>query len=401
MPKPNPRIIEKKEVAQRLKTHTQELEESQKAALNILEDLAVEKAKVEAILSSIGEGIIATDLDRRIIVMNKTAERLLGWKIKEAIGKLYDEIIFLEDERGTFIPLIERPLHRAFSSGATTTTAGLYLISKNKIKFPVAITVSPVVLGDKIIGAVEVFRDITKEREIDKEKSEFVSLASHQLRTPLTAISWYSEMMLKGDVGQVIPEQRKYLEEISNGNQRMIQLVNTLLDVSRLDLGTFQVALSPTDVVALTHSVVDEQKLKIAEKKIELSETFSTEMPRFSTDPKLLRMVLQNILSNAVEYTPTNGTVRLDVGFDEAKKNITISIADTGYGIPKHQQRNIFTKFFRADNVRDKVSSGTGLGLYIVKSVVERFGGKIWFESEENKGTTFHIVLPLDGIKKR
>ena len=388
-----------------------DLENARIASQNVLEDLSVEKSKTEiakakdeAILSSIGDGIIATGPDGKIIVMNKVAEKLLGWKVEEAMGKLYNEVISLEDEKGTLVPLEERPLTKAFTQSTTTTTTTtttniLHLLSKNKIKFPVVITASPVVLDNKIIGAVEVFRDITKEREIDKAKTEFVSLASHQLRTPLTTVSWYTEMILKGDVGKVIPDQKKYLKEIYQGNKRMIELVNTLLNVSRLELGTFNANPQPTDAIAIAKSVLDEQKPNIEKKKLVMVENLSKDIPIFSTDPKLLRMVFQNILSNAVEYTAPSGRIELTVSCDT--KTVAIKVSDTGYGIPKNQQSQIFTKLFRADNVRAKDTDGTGLGLYITKSVVENSGGKIWFESEENKGSTFYVTLPMDGVKKK
>ena len=350
--------------------------------------------------------------------MNKVAEKLLGWSVKEALGKLYDDVVSLEDEKGTFIPPEDRPLNKAFThrtTTTTTTTTTMYLLSKNKVKFPVAITLSPIILNNKIIGAVEVFRDITKEQEIDKAKTEFVSLASHQLRTPLTTISWYTEMILKGDMGQVVPGQKKYLEEIYHGNQRMVGLVNTLLNVSRLELGTFIVAPEPTDIVMLAKSVIDEQKPQISEKKLHLIKKFEKNIPIIQTDPKLLHMVVQNLLSNAVQYTPEGGRVEVSLSLDDppspppspkakdgqGKKNVLMKIADTGYGIPKNQQNNIFIKFFRADNVREKDTEGTGLGLYIVKSIIEHSGGKVWFESEENKGTTFYVTFPLEGMKKK
>jgi two-component system sensor histidine kinase VicK len=264
----------------------------------------------------------------------------------------------------------------------------------------VAITVTPVILDRKIIGTIEVFRDITREVEIDKAKSEFVSLASHQLRTPLTGISWYTEMILRGDVGEVTLAQRKYLEEVYNTNRRMIDLVNTLLNVSSIELGTFTVQSVPTDICALAESVLEEQKLKIEQKKLIVTTKFGASIPVFLTDPKLLRMIFQNLLSNAVKYTSSGGKIEFVIFFDPPK-TIRIQISDTGYGIPRNQHDQIFTKLFRADNVRSKDTGGTGLGLYIVKSTVENFGGKIRFESEENKGTTFYVTLPLGGPRNK
>ncbi|HTE48779.1 MAG TPA: ATP-binding protein [Candidatus Paceibacterota bacterium] len=385
-----------------------EIDNTRGATINLLEDLTVEKealeigrAKEAAILFSIGDGIIATDANRRIIIMNKVAENLLGWKIDEAIGKLYSNVVTLEDEKGTFIP-VEEPIYKAFKEGTTTsdikTTSGLYLVGKNKTKVPVAITVSPVIWGSKIIGAVEVFRDVTEEKAIDKAKTEFVSLASHQLRTPLTAISWYTEMVLNEDVGKITPEQKKYLEQIYRGNQRMVELVNTLLDVSRIEMGTFAVDLKLIDVIEIARNVFSEQTLEILQKELKIKEDFGKDIPKFMADAKLFGIVFQNLISNAIKYTPVGGTIEFSISMD--KKNILTKITDTGYGIPEKQQSKIFSKLFRADNVLDKDTTGTGLGLYIAKSVVENSGGKIWFESKENAGTTFYVTIPMYSVKK-
>jgi len=253
------------------------LNDAKIAARNVLDDLNSEKSKLEtamakekAILMSIGDGLIATDEKGNIIFINKVAENLLGIKNQEISGKSFFESIVIENEKGVSVPLEKRPISMALATGTTTTTTGstYYYVRKDKTKFPASITVTPVILTGKVIGAIEVFHDITKEREIDKAKTEFISLASHQLRTPLTAISWYTEMILNGDVGQVVTGQKKYLEEIYQGNNRMIDLVNTLLNISRLELGTFMVESKPTDVVAIARSVLDEQKPKIENKKL-------------------------------------------------------------------------------------------------------------------------------------
>ncbi len=243
--------------------------------------------------------------------------------------------------------------------------------------------------------------DITKEKEVDKAKTEFVSLASHQLRTPLSMVNWYTEMLLAGDAGKLNKKQEKYLEEVYTGNQRMVDLVNSLLNVSRMELGTFSVNPEPTDTVRLAESVVIEQNPQITERKIKLTSDFAKNVPEINVDPKLLRMVFQNLLSNAVKYTPNGGAIKFSISLEKEKSQIHIQVADTGYGIPKNQQDKIFTKLFRADNVREKDTEGTGLGLYIVKSIIEHTEGTIRFESEENHGTTFYITLPIEGMKKK
>jgi len=376
-----------------------DLENANIAARNVLEDLQTEKealahanAKDEALLESLGEGLIAVDNGRKIMVVNRVAVEMLGWTAKELIGKRITDLS-LEDDTGTPVPFDERPTNIALSTGKPTKVTHFF-VRKDASRFPMAITATPIKLGGKTIGLIEIIRDVTREQEIDRAKSEFVSLASHQLRTPLTTVSWYAEMILKGDVGEVVPSQRRYLEEIYQGNRQMIELVNTLLDVSRIELGTFKAESKPTDIRALAESALAEQKLNIEAKGLTIVRRFGSDISTLSTDPKLLRMVFGNLLSNAVEYTPPGGKITVSLALGGARA-LRIQVADTGYGIPKGQQDQIFNKFFRADNVRSKDTKGTGLGLYIVKSVVEHSGGKIWFESEENKGTIFYITLPI------
>ena len=365
-------------------------------------DLEQIRAKNDAILASIGDGLVVVDKEGKITYINRSFEEMLGWKMPEIIGKSMVEIVPREDANGVEVLFKERILTQVLlgKKFVADLSNPFYYIRKDKSRFPASSIMSPVILDSKIVGAVEVFRDITKEKEIDKAKTEFVSLASHQLRTPLSTVSWYSEMLLAGDVGEVTPEQKKYLEEIYHGNQRMVDLVNTLLDVSRIEMGTFTFETKLTDIVKLAQAVIDEHKLQIREKRIKFGASFGLKIPLVQTDPKLLRMVMQNLLSNSIKYTPEGGRVDISISLGK-DKDILLKVVDRGYGIPIDQQDKIFTKLFRADNVVGKDTEGTGLGLYIAKSVVEQSGGKIWFESSENKGTTFFVTLPINKTKKQ
>jgi len=375
--------------------------------------LAEAKAKDEAMLASIGDGLVATDTEGKIALMNKAFEEMLGWKEAEIQGKLFSEIVPMVDENGKHMSESGRSINIILKKRvkATITTATSYYKRRDGTFFPVVITTSPIFSENEFIGVIEVFRDITKEKDIDKAKTEFVSLASHQLRTPLTTVSWYSEMLLAGDAGMLNDAQKKYLDEIYKGNKRMVDLVNALLNVSRMELGTFIVDPEPTDILALAQSVVSDFKPQIDQKKLKFSEKHADNLPILNADPKLLRMVFQNLLANAIKYTPDKGKITLELTLSDAQglvsnakgqiSNILIKVSDNGYGIPKAHQSSIFTKLFRADNVREKDTEGTGLGLYIVKAIVDHSGGKIWFESEENKGATFYVTLPLAGMKKK
>lgn len=368
-------------------------------------ELEQEKVRDEAILFSLGEGLIVTDRQNRIVLVNRKFETLLGWSLNEVFGRPVTEVLRVADAEGN--PLKQnRSLPRKL--GAMTNAQveqkndnqGYFYTRKDDTRFPVATTITPIIFFDnEIIGAVEVFRDITEEKAVDQAKSEFVSLASHQLRTPLSTIRWYSEMLLDGDAGKLTSKQRTYTDEIYTASKRMIELVNALLNVSRIDLGTFAIDLEETNVIELAETVLEELQPLILEKHLGIDTDFDRSLPTIQADPKLLRIVLQNLLTNAVKYTPAEGSIRLTL--ERRGKEFRIVVSDTGYGIPEAYQDRIFTKLFRAANIRDKDPDGTGLGLYIVHSILEHAGGNISFVSKEGEGTTFTVTLPIMGMKAR
>jgi len=355
--------------------------------------IAAEAAKDEAVLQSIGEALVVTNHTGDIILVNKVFRDLVGWKITEAIGKKLPAIVKITTEKGELIPE-ERYLGRVLTKGEkfyASQADSLYLLTKDKRRFPASISITPIAYGKKILGAVEVFHDITREKEIDRAKSELISLASHQLRTPLSTIKWYTEMLLEGDVGKLQVKQDDYLQKIYQGNQRMIDLVNALLNVSRIELGTLKSAPEPVKIVEIAQSVLGELKPQITAKKLEITESYAEKIPIIKVDPRLTRIIFQNLLANAVKFTPPKGKIHLEIS--KEKSGLLIGVSDTGCGIPASQQGKVFTKLFRADNAIAKETEGAGLGLYIVKSIVEHARGKIWFKSTENKGTTFYVRL--------
>ena len=244
----------------------------------------------------------------------------------------------------------------------------------------------------------KILKDNLELKSLDLAKDEFVSIASHQLRTPLTALKGYTGMLLDGDAGPMNDKQHEYLGEIKNANDRMIGLITALLNVSRVDLGVFVVEPEPVNFEEVAQSVLKELEMKMKDKKLQVETNFE-KLPLINADLKITRMIFQNLLSNALKYTPPEGKISLNVKKDNS--NIIISVADTGYGVPTAVQSKIFTKMFRADNARQKDPEGTGLGLYIIKATVEQTGGKIWFESIENKGSTFYVSIPLLGMSKK
>jgi PAS domain S-box-containing protein len=387
----------------------QGLEDQQKATLNILEDVEEEKEKItaaearnSALLEGIGDGVIAMDNNDKIIFINKNGARMLGYDERSVIGKNAYDVLKIKDEKGKLLVKEDRPLYQAIKTGKTifsTIQNGYTYERKDKINFAVAIVASPVIINGLNVGVIDVFRDITNETQIDKAKNEFVSLASHQLRTPLSAINWYAEMILAGDAGKVNKDQKEYIEEIYKSNQRMIELVNALLNVSRIDLGTFAIEPKLLDIKEIADGVIKQIDQKIKEKGIKFTKKYDPNISKINIDPNLTEIIFQNLLTNAVKYTQNKGSVSLSI---EKKNNDTlITVKDNGYGIPKAVHDKIFGKLYRADNIRVKETDGNGLGLYILKSIVEQSGGKIWFESEENKGTTFYVTILLSGMNKK
>ncbi len=382
------------------------LKDQQKAVLNVLEDVeeeknnvASERDKIDAILHSIGDAVFAINHKMQITMFNEIAENISGYKQAEVIGKDYKKILKFVNEKDGKIN--DAYIAKVIKTGESQKMPhNINLVKKNGEQVAVDDTASP--LRDKdgnIKGAVIVFRDVEKERAIDKAKTEFVSLASHQLRTPLTSINWYTEMILSGDAGKVTADQKKYLEEIYKGNQRMVTLVNSLLNVSRLELGTFAIEPKIVNIKKLAEQEIKALLPQTRKKNIKITTNYSDGIDKYKADPRLLAIIFQNLLSNAVKYNNEGGKVDLKIA--KRKYDILITVSDNGYGIPKKQHKNIFTKLFRADNVRQMDTEGTGLGLYIIKEIVDQVGGSIKFDSVEGKGTTFYVSLPLEGMKKK
>ncbi len=308
----------------------------------------------------------------------------------------------MEDSDGRSVPPNKRTIQLALAAGEKVVVNHYYFIRKDRTKFPVAITATPVKLHEKIIGGIVVFRDITKEKEVDQAKTEFVSLASHQLRTPLTAINWYIEMLLSGDAGPLTDDQKSFLHEVYKGSKRMIQIVNEFLNVARLESGRLKIDPKPLQLIDFVQDIIDEVMPLASARNCEIIFKKPTiPPPLIPLDGLLMRQVIHNLLTNALRYSP-QGKCAIYVSIERGETdNYVISVKDNGIGIPKGLQSRIFEKFFRTENAIQAVTEGSGIGLYISKMIVGASNAQIWFDSEEGHGTTFYVSIPITGSSKR
>ena len=373
----------------KLKERTKELEESRKVLLNILEDveearrLAIEERdKTLAVITNFADGLLVFDKENNLSLINPQAEDFFKVREKEIIGKSIIEL-------GTFpiikpvVMLVGKEIKRIFRKEIQ--------IKENLV---LEISTTPIMREEEKLGSLVILHDITREKMIERMKTEFVSLSAHQLRTPLSAIKWTLRMLLDEDLGAITEEQREFIEKTYKSNERMINLINDLLDVTRIEEGRYLYKPTLTQIEPIVQFVINSYKEEIERRKLKIEfKKPEKKMPRVKVDVEKIRLAIQNLLENAIRYTKSGGEI--SVSLRDLKKEIEFSVRDTGVGIPKDQQARVFTKFFRAANVRRMETEGSGLGLFITKNIVEAHGGRIWFESEEGKGTTFYFTLPV------
>ncbi len=354
---------------------------------NATKSMALSKEQFRRIYDSAPVPYIIVDKDALITDSNKATLRFFGVLPENIMGKNIFSFIAPESvEEG-------QKLYQYYKSKITFNRKEVQMITKSGAIRIVQLSIfemrDPTTSHPS--GLVMIF-DITDEKNLDKQKTEFVSLASHQLRTPLATTKWYTEMLMSGDLGELDPKQKEYLVRLHMANKEMIELVDTLLNVSRIEMGALAIDKQMVNVEEIVESVLAELSVEIQNRGLHIEKQYNADLKNIDSDPKLLRIVIQNLISNSVKYTPNDGSIV--IGFENTGLGRQISISDNGCGIPAEQQERIFTKLFRADNVRKLESSqGTGLGLYLVKSIIEGLGGTITFQSEENKGSVFTITL--------
>lgn len=359
----------------------------------IREQLEIAKANDDAILTSIGDGVIAADKDGAVIFINDTAENLLGVSLEKVMFKPLTNIVAVESEDGRNLPLDKRPTSIALNEGKKISDSYFFITSTGS-KIPVSCTSTPILLRGQVVGAIEVFKDRTKEKELENLKDEFISIASHELRTPMTAINMFVEMLKGGEYGKLPETLIDPLTEIETATQRLINLVNDMLNVSRIEAGRTRITLQEFDVQPLSEEVISLLQPIAKQKKIFLKNLVISGIVQADSDK--VKQILNNLIGNALKFTDKGG---ITVSSNEDESFIRISVEDTGIGISKDDQVKLFGKFQQM-NIKDQIGrpKGTGLGLYISKQLAKKMGGDLILEkSKDGEGSTFLITLPKPG----
>ena len=378
----------------KIKERTKTLEATRKALINLLEDakeskkaIEWEKNKTRAALISLSDGLITFNEEKKIVLVNPAAERILDIEEMQVLNKKMVQISGSANLK---------KLYEVLGRKIEWTGRKYELILEGLLKRFFQVSITPISTDKKQIGLMVVLRDITKEKEIERLKTEFVSIAAHQLRTPLSAVKWILRLLLDGDVGKLSKEQINFLEKGYQSNERMIILINDLLNVAHIEEGRFIYKPSFFSFEDIAQKSIDGLKESIKKREIELvfNKPKNGLSKKIKVDGKKIGLVIQNLLDNAIRFTNPGGKVTISIGYD--KINAKVTVEDTGVGIPDKQRSRIFSKFFRADNVVKMETEGTGLGLFICKNIISAHGGKIGFNSKEGEGTAFYFTVPLD-----
>lgn len=358
-----------------------------------------------AILQSLSDGVIVCDVDGHVITVNPAAERLLGVSMEQLVTSTLPDVLTQSLGNHSLDLPLDTILHRPHHHAGEAAHYGCdFQIGPTTVK----LTIDPVTTDPgEVLGAVAVFRDVTREVESDRLKDEFIGTVSHELRTPMTSIKGYTQLITMGSLGPVNDNQKTFLHTIHTNADRMISIINDLLDITKIEAGSISLHLQPVYIAEAISNVVLELQTKLQDRGHELSLNLSPHLPMVQTDPIRFNQVLSHLLANAIKYTPEHGriTVGASVITDEQVPDgifqglrpgryVQIDVSDTGVGIEQEEQELVFQRFYRTKNQLTVEAGGTGLGLALVRSLMRLLGGRIWVQSEVDNGSTFSIIVP-------
>jgi PAS domain S-box-containing protein len=366
-----------------LMERAEELEKSRAKIMLALSKIDEERKKTFSLIMGLSDGIIYADVEGKIEIINPQAEAMLKVSHKEILGTSVFETnsSSLRFQKLSSLLSAEKETEREtleLSDGLSVEISMLSISNDKK----------------ELVGRVVVLHDISKDRALDNLKVEFISVAAHQMRTPLAAIKWAFEILLSSDDEKIVPELKKIVENGFESTNRVLKIVNNFLDVDAAETVNSDYVFAPVNVQKVIEDVFSGVEIAAREKDVELIfENQNQVLPYVQADQERLGMIMQNLIENALKYTIEEGTITVKA--EARPRDLLISVSDQGIGIPAVEQKNIFSKFFRAENAKKTQTDGNGLGLHTTRRLVERHGGTIWFESVEGEGTTFYFTIPL------
>lgn len=378
---------------------------SNKSLDQIADKLTAEKSQDEAVLSAIADGVYAVDMERNLVLLNKAAQEMTSWTEKDALGLKCRTVMKLK--KGDDISVCEKdcPAMAVWNTGKPVFRNDTCFVNKKSHKrVQLSTSYAPIKdMDGKMAGAICVFRDVTKEKEVERLRNEFVSTASHELRTPITATEGYLSIITDSGMVKIDNKGKEFIGKAKNTLLGMSRLIQNLLSVTKIEEGKLETNVTNFSIHDLTKEVVEVFAPRAKEKGISLELEESKDLSvkgkkvvgrslNVRADKDMIKEVLNNLVENAIKFTPKGG-VKVSIDYDQ--EFATVNVEDSGMGMPQEAQKHLFEKFYRVDNSATREVGGTGLGLYITRSIVESFGGRIWVESTMKKGSKFHFTIPL------
>jgi PAS domain S-box-containing protein len=385
-------------------------------ASSLASNLHDQKAMSEIILGAIEDGVILIDTNRSIQMFNKAAEKITGWIAKDAIGLDYKSVIKLANDKNEPYTLEQDPLDRIFAEIAPIRDNGAWLQTSSEKTIAINLSVSPLINeANEITGAVAVFRDVTFERQEEKQRAEFISTASHEMRTPVAAIEGYLALAMNERVSRIDSKAREYLEKAHASTEHLGKLFQDLLTSAKAEDGRLQNHPVVIEMSEFLQQLTEDMRFTAEKKGLAVDFVIGADpaaavsakgggsmkliKPLYyvHADQERLREVIVNIFDNAIKYTDAG---KISIGLAGDDNVIQIRVSDTGAGIPPEDVPHLFEKFYRVDNTATRTIGGTGLGLFICRKIIEMYNGRIWVASDLGKGSTFFMNLPRISSEK-
>ena len=376
------------ELIKRYEAIIEEKERGEKMIREKYDKVLSEKKDTEAVIRSIAEGLVVVDAHGKVIMMNPTAEKLLGVSQKNKVGKP-----IMEDLR-------KEQLVSLVANSPGEENKEIEIASSGDETRKILRSSSAIIENEsgQTVGMVSVLSDVTKQKELDQLKSDFVSKVSHELRTPIITIQNAVALLLSKSLGAVTGKQEEFLNIAKRSLDRLALLINDLLDESKLEAAKVELNLKPCSVENLVKDVCDALSAWMITKAIGIEKNIPKNIPEVSMDYNRMTQVLTNIVGNAIKFTPQKGIITIEARLDDSRKNIVVSVSDTGPGISENDLGRVFDKFYQGGERALTDVSGTGLGLSIAREIVLLHKGKIWAESAEGQGAKFSFSLPVTAV---